>query len=187
MRTDIIDYLQDEIYTRCQKPENKFGMGCFYHIESVVKNSKLLAEKNGADIEIAIIAAWLHDIASVTDYRLYEMHHIHGANIAYDILIEFNYDAEKILRIQDCIRNHRGSIDSNKSTIEELCVADADAISHFDNVPGLLYLSYVTKGMEFEAGKEFVRRKLERSYSKLSKGSKEYYEKKYQQVLSILS
>ena len=154
-------------------------MGCYYHIEAVVKNAKMLAAKNGADIKVVIIAAWLHDIASVTDYSLYEMHHIHGANMAYDIITEFNYDAEKILLIQECIRNHRGSIDSNKSTTEELCVADADAISHFDNVPSLLYLVYVTKGMEFEEGKEFVCGKLERSYSKLSKGSKEYYTIKY--------
>lgn len=187
MRTDIIDYLRDEIYKRCQEPENKFGIGGYYHIKAVVENAKLLAEKNDVDKEVVIIAAWLHDIASITDYSLYEMHHIHGANIAYDILTKFNYDAEKILLIQECIKNHRGSIMSKKSTKEELCVADADAISHFDNVPSLLYLAYVTNGMEFKEGKEFVCEKLERSYSKLSQGSKEYYAKKYQQVMDILN
>ena len=27
MRTDILEYLQNEIYLRCKKPTNKFGMG----------------------------------------------------------------------------------------------------------------------------------------------------------------
>jgi hypothetical protein len=37
MRTDIIEYLQKEVYHRCKQPTNKFGMGCYYHIEAVVK------------------------------------------------------------------------------------------------------------------------------------------------------
>lgn len=62
MRTDIIEYLQKEVYHRCKQPTNKFGMGCYYHIEAVVKNAEILAEKCGADKETVIIAAWLHDI-----------------------------------------------------------------------------------------------------------------------------
>lgn len=67
MRTDILEYLQKEVYARSKEPTNKFGMGCYYHIEAVVKNSELLAQKYGADKEIVLIAAWLHDIASITD------------------------------------------------------------------------------------------------------------------------
>lgn len=40
MRTDIIEYLQKEVYHRCKQPTNKFGMGCYYHIEAVVKNAR---------------------------------------------------------------------------------------------------------------------------------------------------
>lgn len=186
MRTDILEYLQKELYNRCKKPTNKFGIGCYYHIEAVVKNAELLAEKYGADKEVVMIAAWLHDIASVTDYSLYEEHHLHGAKMAYDILKQWNYDEEKIAPVQTCIRNHRGSVCNEKSSIEELCVADADAISHFDSVPSLLYLAYVEKGMPMEAGREFVKGKLERSFQKLSMDSKKYYEEKYQQVMKVL-
>lgn len=187
MRTDILEYLQKDIYARCRRPTNKFGMGCYYHIEAVVKNGELLAEKYGGDKEIVMIAAWLHDIAAVTDYSLYEMHHIHGAEMAYDILEKFDYDREKISVVQSCIRNHRGSVPAEKNSIEELCVADADAISHFDGVPSLLHLAYAIKGMGIQEGKEFVRAKLERSYRKLSQASKEYYAGKYQQVMSVLA
>ena len=71
-------------------------------------------------------------------------------------------------------------------SLEELCVADADAISHFDNVPGLLYLAYVRRGLDIEEGKAFVKNKLERSFQKLSDLSKEFYWDKYKTIMTIL-
>lgn len=186
IRTDITDYLQKEVYRRCKQPTNKFGMGCYYHIEAVVKNAEKLAEKYGADKEIVIIAAWLHDIASITDYAMYEEHHIYGASIAKEILNELHYEKEKIELVQECILNHRGSVNREKNSREELCVADADAISHFDNVPSLLYLAYGERKMGIEEGVKFVKAKLERSYNKLSDESKEFYNEKCKQVMEVL-
>lgn len=187
MRNDILEYLQNELYLRCSRPSNKFGMGCYYHIEAVVNNSMLLAQKYNADMEIVMIAAWLHDIASVTDYALYKDHHIHGAEIAYDLLSKLEYDKSKIVLVQNCIINHRGSVQRSKNSIEELCVADADAISHFDSIPSLLYLAYAEKKMSLEDGIKFVKEKLMRSYGKLSEESKDFYKDKYQQVMEVLS
>lgn len=186
MRTDILEYLRNEIYLRCKKDTNKFGMGCYYHIEAVVRNGEILAEKYNADKEIVMIAAWLHDIASITDYALYKEHHIHGAQIAYELLSKLSYDESKILIVQDCIKSHRGSVYIDKNNVEELCVADADAISHFDNIPNLLYLAYVERKMGLEEGIQFVKEKLERSFRKLSNESKEYYKEKYYQAMNIL-
>lgn len=63
------------------------------------------------------ISAWLHDIASVTDYNFYEEHHIHGARIAGDMLRNLDYPKEKIELVQKCILNHRGSKLIEKSSI----------------------------------------------------------------------
>ncbi|MBE5963060.1 MAG: HD domain-containing protein [Lachnospiraceae bacterium] len=186
MRTDILSQLQHEIYTRCQRSTNRFGMGCYYHIEAVVKNAEVLALKYGADKEIVTIAAWLHDIASITDYSLYENHHIYGAQMASDILTELDYDNTKISLVQKCIQNHRGSICNEKNSIEEICVADADAISHFDSIPSLLYLAYSERKMNIEEGIQFVRGKLDRSFNKLSPQSKVFYQDKYIQVMNVL-
>ena len=56
MRNDIINYLKEEIYSRAIKPENKFGIGVYYHIEAVAKNAEILADQYNADIEVVIIA-----------------------------------------------------------------------------------------------------------------------------------
>lgn len=178
--------LQKEVLERCRKETNQFGMGCYCHIAAVVKNAEILAEKYKADKEVVMIAAWLHDIASVTDYALYELHHVHGAEMAYDILKEYGYDSEKIHLVQECIRSHRGSVNSGKNSMEELCVADADAISHFDSVHSLLYLAYVQKGMGIEEGREFVKDKLTRSFQKLSAESKKFYQNKFEKVMEVL-
>ena len=129
----------------------------------MVKNAEILAGKHGTDKEVVIIAAWLHDIALITDYAMYEEHHKYGADIAKEILNELNYD-KKMALVQKCILNHRGSVKLKRNSIEELYVADADAISHFDSVPSLLYLAYVERKMDIEQGAQFVRKKLERSY-----------------------
>nr|WP_296009174.1 HD domain-containing protein [uncultured Blautia sp.] len=162
-------------------------MGCFYHIRAVADNAAKLAKQFGADEEVVIIAAWLHDVASITDYNLYEEHHIHGAKMAKEILEKFDYDKEKTAQVQSCVLNHRGSISGERLSLEELCVADADAISHFDNVPSLLYLAYVKRNLDIDEGKEFVKAKLMRSYEKLSEESKIFYRDKFEQVMSILN
>ena len=186
MRTDIIEYLEKEVKVRCESESNFFGMGCYYHIRAVVENAAFLAERYGGDIEVVTIAVWLHDIASVTDYSLYEEHHIHGAEMAEEILGGFDYDSEKIQLVKKCILNHRGSVLAEKQRIEEICVADADAISHFDSVPSLFYLAYVRRNLAIEDGVKFVRDKLERSYKKLSEKSREIYADKYSEVMRVL-
>lgn len=186
MRTDIIQYLEKEIKRRCESERNCFGMGVYNHIKAVVENGAHLARQLGADEEVVIISAWLHDIASVTDFKLYEEHHIHGAEVAKEILQRLDYDRDKIELVQKCILNHRGSKVREKQSIEEQCMADADAISHFYDIPSLFYLAYANRKLGMEEGKTFVKNKLERSYNKLSIRSKVLYKEKYNEVMRML-
>ena len=185
MREDIINYLEKEIENRAVKKSNKFGIGVLYHIKAVVKNAEILANKYNADKEVCIIAAWLHDIASITDYNLYEEHHIYGAKMAEEILKKFKYDNNKIELVKSCILNHRGSIENKRLSKEEQIIADADAISHFDSIPSLLYLAYKEKNLSIEDGANFVKNKLERSFNKLSEDSKIFYEEKFKNAIDI--
>lgn len=186
MRKDIINYLENEIKSRCESENNFFGEGIFYHIKAVAENAVYLADKYGADKEVAEIAAWLHDIASITDYSLYEEHHIYGAEMAEEILNGFDYDKGKIQLVKRCILNHRRSKPAEKQSAEEICIADADAVSHFDSVPSLFYLAYVKRGLGIREGIEFVKNKLERSYSKLSDSGKVIYSEKYKAAMAVV-
>ena len=182
---ELTKSLHDDIRKRCESKNNFFGIGIYQHIKEVVKNAVFLAEKFGADKEIVEVAAWLHDVASITDYSLYKDHHIHGANMAEEILNKFNYPEEKIEKVKNCILNHRGSVLREKTSIEEICVSDADAISHFYSIPSLFHLAYVEKGYSIDEGKEFVKNKLQRSYNKMSDTSKKLYQDKYEKVMEV--
>lgn len=186
MKEDILKILEQDVKEKCSSPNNFFGPDIYYHIKAVVKNSILLAEQYGGDVEIVSIAAWLHDYASITDYKFYEDHHIHGAAMAEEILQNMGYPAEKTALVKKCILNHRGSVAGRKITIEEICVADADSISHFDSVPSLLYLAFVRRGYSVAEGIDFVSNKLKRSFNKLSDESKDFYREKFNTVLSLL-
>ena len=186
MEKEIINKIKVEIRNRCDSPDNFFGVGSYEHIESVAKHAVELANYYDADIEICEIAGWLHDIASITDYSLYEEHHIHGANIAEEILQFYNYPKDKIELVKLCILNHRGSVPKEKTTKEEICVADADAISHYDTLPSLFYLAFVQRKLDIDEGITFVKSKLDRSYNKMSNESKEYYKNRRELILSIL-
>ena len=118
---------------------------------------------------------------------MYENHHIHGANIAETILKSYNYPIDKIELVKLCILNHRGSVVKEKTTMEEICVADADAISHYDTLPSLFYLAFIQRKLNISDGAEFVKSKLERSYNKMSQESKEYYKDKRNLIQSILN
>jgi uncharacterized protein len=183
---NILENIKEDIKRRCVSPDNFFGEGIYEHIENVANNAVELAKLYQADIEVCELAGWLHDIASITDYKLYENHHIHGANMAEEILTSYNYPTDKIELVKLCIMNHRGSVLKEKTTKEEICVADADAISHYDTLPSLFYLAFVQRKLNINDGVEFIRSKLERSYNKMSQESKEYYQHKRDMIQSIL-
>lgn len=187
MGKEIVNKIKAEIRRRCDGPDNFFGLGSYEHIESVAKHAVELAKHYNADVEVCEIAGWLHDIASITDYSLYKEHHIHGANISEEILNSYNYPKDKIELVKLCILNHRGSIEKEKTTQEEKCIADADAISHYDNLPSLFYLAFIQRKLNIDDGTNFVKNKLDRSYNKMSNESKEYYKNKRELILSILN
>ena len=182
----ITKKIEAEVINRCKSANNVYGYGAWsHHIKSVVDNAIILAKQYNADLEIVTLAALLHDIASVTKAEYYEEHNTIGAKIAEELLIDLDYPKDKIEHIKKCIQNHRGSKVIDKLTPEEICVADADAMAHFDNIPSLFSMVYKEKKLSIVEGEKFVKDKLQRSYKKLSKNSKDFYKSKYESAMSI--
>jgi len=184
----MINKIRKIIEEACLKESNIFGYGIWtHHITQVVKNGKLLAEIFKADLEIVEIAALLHDYASVKDEALYKDHHIHGQIEAEKILRNFNYPEEKIAAVKHCIAAHRGSVPMERKSAEAECIANADAMTHIEQVPSLLHSAYVLKKMGIDDGAKWVRSKLERSWNKLTFQVQERIREKYESALKILT
>ena len=126
----------------CAADTNIFGYDIWtHHILQVVENGKQLALRFDADPEIVEFAALLHDYASIKDEALYADHHIHGPIEAEKLLKCFGYPTEKIEAVKAAIATHRGSVTIEHRSAEGACLANADAMSHIEGVPSLLYLA----------------------------------------------
>lgn len=177
----IIDKVYKEVKNRCMLPSNAYGIGAWdHHILLVYKIAIENCDRYKADYEIVALAALLHDVASITNKEFTEEHHIIGAKIAGELLEEYGLENNKIDLIKKCILNHRGSRLMDKNSSEEICIADSDAMAHFYSVPSLLRMVYVEKNMPIDDGADWVLKKLERSYHKLSDQAKEIIDPQYQ-------
>ena len=184
---EVINEIYNEVKKRCMLPSNAYGIGAWdHHIELVYKIAIDICGEYGADYEIVALASLLHDIASVTNKDFTENHHIIGAEIAEKLLNQYELDFDKIELIKKCILNHRGSVLKDKTTPEEVCVADSDAMAHFFSVPSLLRMVYVEKGLSIDDGADFVLKKLMRSYNKLSNKGKQIITPQYEAAKILL-
>lgn len=185
---NLISAIAKEVEGTCRSKNNMFGYGVWsHHIISVVEYAKLLAIELDADVEVAQLAALLHDYAGIKDYNMYKEHHIHGAIEAEKLLNAYGYSQDKIDLVKECIYAHRGSISIDRLSVEAICVADADAIAHIENVPSLLYLAYNHKNMSIEEGAKWVSDKIERSYNKLSVHGRAIINNKYKESRKLLN
>lgn len=183
----IEEKMYNEVKKRCEQSTNAYGIGAWdHHIKIVYELAKKYASEYGADLEIVAIAALLHDIASVTDVSFTEEHHIIGADIAEQLLLAERYPSYKIELIKKCILNHRGSRLVDKTSPEEICIADSDAMAHFYSIPSLLSMVYKEKGLSIDDGSKFVMDKLDRSYNKMSDKGKVLVKVQYESAKNIL-
>ena len=185
--SEITEKIKEELLSRCRTYQEKTGYDFWEeHIQYVVKNAVELAKEQGADIEIVELGALLHDISMPSQYGSRDEHHIYGAKIAEELLNKLDYPKEKIELVKKCVLNHRASTNLKRETVEEQCVADADAIAHFDCIPSLFSLAFKEKQMSIPEGTKYVKGKLERDYDRLSAKSKELLKNRYETIIEIL-
>ena len=187
----MIETLKNEIERiveqACAADTNIFGYDIWtHHILKVVQNAKQLAPRFDADPEIVEFAALLHDYASIKDEALYADHHIHGPIEAEKLLKRFGYPVEKIEAVKAAIATHRGSVTIEHRSAEGACLANADAMSHIEGVPSLLYLAYVHHQMGIDEGSAWVKAKLQRSWQKLRADVQDIVRDTYETALKVL-
>lgn len=154
------------------------------HIKYVYKESINLAKKYNADIEIVSLGSLLHDIALINKIGDRKDHHINGEKISREVLQKYNYDKNKLDRVLKCVYNHRSS--KNAETIEEICVADADILAHFDNIPMLFNSAFIRNNINLNDIKKWIKDVFEKDYNDLSDRTKETFKDKYKLICEII-
>jgi uncharacterized protein len=185
MTSKIIEEVRKFVEEECKKPTSHYGYEPYlFHFVPMHTYAKMLAEKMNADVEVVEIAAWLHDIGSIMYGR--ENHHMTGADIAEKKLKELNYPENRIERVKMCIVSHRGSVQMRKESTEAQIIADADAMSIFNNIGGIFKAAFSYENKNQEEGNKAAKQKLINSYNKLSEQAKEIIKPKYEAAMLLL-
>jgi uncharacterized protein len=102
----------------------------FDHIEEVVTLAKHIASGTDANMDVVILAAWLHDLAKPGIGGIPAEHHgVASAKLAEDILTEEGIDSETIGKVSEAIRMHVGlTIKEPLKPIEAQILWEADKI-----------------------------------------------------------
>jgi uncharacterized protein len=151
------------------------------HIKYVVSEAVNLAKAHKADLEIVELGALLHDVALVAKVGTKADHNINGAKLAEELLQKYDYPIEKMKRVIGCVLNHRSS--KNATNIEELCVADADIIAHFYNIPNAFVIG--VKKHNFSRPEEFMSW-LAGDYEDLSEQTKHEFKDRFNNIMKTL-
>lgn len=178
---DLIKQKSDE-YLAADPGKYDFWDG---HLKYVYKEATDLAEKYGADLEIVQLGALLHDLALLEKVGTKADHHENGKILAEEILHRYNYPEDKTQRVLGCVLHHRSS--KNATNLEERCVADADVLAHFDNVPMLFNAAYsVHKLVGMNEVGDFMRATFEKDFGDLSDETKQDFAPRYKIIREVV-
>ena len=185
---NIVNQVEKEVRTYIDEYKNTSEIKYDFwneHIKLVYNEAVLLAKKYNADQEIVKLGALLHDIALIKKVGTKKDHHINGKILSEEILKKYSYQEEKLNRVLACVYNHRSG--KNANSIEEICVADADILAHFDNIPMLFSLIYKNQNA---INLDDVRKRLKeffvKDYNDLSDKTKVEFDEKYKLICRIV-
>ncbi len=184
MKKEVVKYVRD----LCRDPANAFTEAFFNeHICMVVDYSRKLAEVMKADAEVVELAAYLHDMAAVRDFRVLATHAQKGAEEGRSFLKERGYDARRADRVAACILRHSSPIRAGEGLPEEVCVSNADAMAQIANPPYWFFFAYRIMGMGFVAGRNWYAEKVMANWAQLTDPARRIIEARYRLTEALLS
>jgi len=128
------------------------------HTLRVSQWGKILAEAEGADVELVVAACLLHDVASFDVMPDDRDHGRAGAEIARPLLEELGYTPEQVETICYAVAAHADV--ENPETLEARVVTDADNVDRF-GAYRVLYMCLPNIG-DYDNLTEKLRKRIER-------------------------
>lgn len=118
----------DRIHRHVEEIVGRAGSHGMDHTERVVSLCRTIGEREGADMQILLPAALLHDIARPREKETGLPHESEGARMAEEYVTAIGYDAGRIPAIAAAIRTHRYSTGEEPEGIEAKVLSDADKL-----------------------------------------------------------
>jgi HD superfamily phosphohydrolase YqeK len=149
----------EEIASKYPSPEHD-PVYRWEHTQRVAQYGMQIAQAEGADEEVVVIACLLHDVAHFDPLENYKDHGREGARISRPLLEELGYPQETIEAICYAIAVHvDGEADfDHPHTLEADIVSDADNIDRFGALRALQWCA--PKMEDFPALAENLRQRV---------------------------
>lgn len=133
------------------------------HVRAVTRIAEEIAEKHGADKELAQVGALLHDIADYKLQRREPNHEEVSLETARQLMREHDYTDDEIkLVVDDAIRYHSCHDGERPSSKEGLVLATADSLAHLTTDFYLYATHALGKEKPVPEVKEWVLQKIEK-------------------------
>ena len=124
------------------------------HVKAVVQQAQRLAELTGADLDVVIAAAWLHDVRKEKG----ENHPEYGARFAEKFLPRTDFPPEKIPAVALAIREHMGLWrDKPLQTLESQVLWDADKLTKIGVTGAIHYLGAALMRGRLQTSREIIK------------------------------
>lgn len=190
---NIVEIIRQEIINRSNKFERETkGTKDEYniykeHIKYVYDYVLMLSKNEDVDLKVLKLSALLHDISMTNRNLDRSIHNEYGAEIAEQLLKQYNYSIDKIALVKKCILNHSNKRKDFRTTKEEEILVTADGLSHFDSINNLYSLAHNVIGLNEEDSIKFVQDKLTKDYEEIPDNVKPLIEQKYRKIMSAES
>lgn len=184
---ELINKVKDYVMNKCNEYKNSsYDHYDFWneHIKYVYFEAITLAKKYNANVELVSLGALLHDIALIENVGDRSEHHVNGKILSEKILEQFGCSDDVKDRVLGCVYNHRSS--KNATNIEEICVADADILAHFDNIPMLFNSAFNRNNLSLNEVREWMEEVFEKDFCDLSDRTKVFFKEKYNLIKEIV-
>jgi uncharacterized protein len=117
---------EQEIIYRYGSMDNASFNYRWEHVKTVVTLAKQLAKQTGADEDVVIAAAWLHDVRKIAK----DQHPQEGAKFSREFLPQTNFPPDKIERVAQAIEDHMGLwLEAPLTNLESQVLWDADKLA----------------------------------------------------------
>ena len=94
-------------------------------------------------------------------------------------IIYIDIDTLLPVEIYEEVESKKNLLDKNATNIEETCVADADILAHFDNIPMLFNSAFNRNNLSLNEVREWMLKQFEKDFNDLSDRTKENFKEKY--------
>jgi len=142
-----------QVREECLRSSNRFGPAFFpEHLQLVTRLALTLAPRLGADPKVLALAGPLHDLAAARDFSTLP-HHAHlSARLAPDILAAHGVDPPLARSVARCIETHSTPVRMDEGTPEEVCLSNADVLSHLARPLYWCFYLFQIRGLDYAQG-----------------------------------